>query len=155
MWLDPVLPQMLNEVLYVMALVSTQGLRMNLPPPHTGEQLPRRLMLSQGGVGDEQIHAQTAPVLHEGMAAVAELGRLAVAFSHELRVRIGGALVGSVGTLLALKQALRRNRRAARPGVKAVELRRNGGQCRFGQFLHPAQRVIGRNPGFDREIVKH
>lgn len=103
MWLDLVLPQMLDEVLYVVTLVDTQGLRVDLPAPGAGEQLAGGLMLGQGGVGDERIHAQAAPVLHEGMAAVAEFGRLAVAFSHELRFRISGALVGGVGTFLTLE----------------------------------------------------
>jgi len=56
---------------------------------------------------------------------------------------------------LGLEQTLRRDRWAARPGIKAIQFCRNGRQCRLGQFLHPAQRVIGRNPGLDREIVKH
>ncbi len=56
---------------------------------------------------------------------------------------------------LGFEQALRRNRRSARLGVKAFEFGRNGRQCRLGQFFHPAQRVNDRNPGLDREIVKH
>ena len=42
-------------------------------------------------VGDQQIHAQAAAVLHDCVAAVAEFG-----------FRIGGVPVGSVGTFLFL-----------------------------------------------------
>ena len=100
---DVVLAKMLDEVLHVVALVDTQGLGVDLPAPGTGQQLAGRLVFGQGGVGDEQIHAQATTVLHERMAAVAQFGRLAVAFSHELRCGIGAALVGGVGALLALE----------------------------------------------------
>ena len=38
-------------------------------------------------------------------------------------------------------------------GLWRVELGGNGRQRRVGQFLHRSERMIGRNPGFDREIV--
>lgn len=56
---------------------------------------------------------------------------------------------------LGLEQALRRDRRAPRPGVKAVELGRNGRKRRVGQLLHRPEGMIGWNPGVDREVVKH
>lgn len=66
---------------------------MNLAKPGAGERLPSRFMLGQGGIGDEQINAQVATVLHEHMAAVAEPGRLAVTFPYELRLGIDGVPV--------------------------------------------------------------
>lgn len=103
MGFDLVLPHMLNEVLHVVALVGPQRLGGNPAPPSAGEQLASHFVFGHRRIGDEQIDAQTATVLHEHMAAIAEFGRLAVAFAHALRVGIGGALVGSIGALLALE----------------------------------------------------
>mgnify|MGYP001648695254 CR=1 FL=1 len=55
---DVVFAQMLDEVFHMLALVVSQPLGMNLARPGTGEQLPSRFMLGQGGIGDEQINAQ-------------------------------------------------------------------------------------------------
>lgn len=68
-----------------------------------GQQLAAGRMFGHCRVGDQQIDAQTAAVLHERMTTVAELGRLAIALAHKLCIGVSGAPVGGAGALLTFE----------------------------------------------------
>lgn len=97
------LPQMAHEFFDVIALVSTQALRMNMPTPSTGEQLARSAMFGLGGFGDQDVDAQADPIHQEHVTSIAEPCKLSVPLPHEPGFRVGCALVGGVRALLALE----------------------------------------------------
>src|SRR5690606_19303723 len=85
---DPVLAKVLNERLAVITLVCTQRLGMDALPAQPRQQLLGDLWFARARVADQQIRAQPRAVLHEGVPAKAQFGRLPVAPPHELRLRI-------------------------------------------------------------------
>ena len=100
---DSMLSQVGHELLDVVALVGSERLRTNAPASCPGEHRTGRTVFGLGRFGDQYVDAQPVAVFHEYMPAVAELRRLAVALSHEARVRIGRALVRGVRALLTLE----------------------------------------------------
>ena len=85
--------QMWNTIVDVVALVGAKRLGVNASAARAGEHRACGEMLGQDRFGHEDVHAQPATVLQEHMPAVAQSGRLAVAFPHQAHIRIGGALV--------------------------------------------------------------
>src|SRR3974390_1133152 len=65
---------------------------------------------------------QTIAVLHQRMAHVAQLGRLAITFLVEPRLRLGRACMGLVGSLLLVEAALGIASRPVLPLVAALLL---------------------------------
>jgi hypothetical protein len=100
---DGVLTQVSDKVFDVIALVRTQGLRVNASVARSREQLAGRLMLSLRGIGDQDIDTQSMAIFHQYVPAIAQFGGLAVALAHEPGVRIGGAPVGRIRSLLAFE----------------------------------------------------
>ena len=97
------LAQVRDEILDVVTLVCRQRLGMNATATGAREQGSCSTVFGLRRFGDQNVDAQPVAVLHEHMPAVAELRRLAVALSHEARVRIGRALMRRVRALLALE----------------------------------------------------
>ena len=98
-----VLAQVPDRFLHLIALVGTERLRVNVPAARTREELTRSTMLGLGRFRDDDIDTQSVAILHEHMPAVAELGRLALAFSQESRLGIGRALMRGIRALLAFE----------------------------------------------------
>ena len=131
-----VLAQLRNEVLHVIALVRRQALGVNPATPGASEHLTGCTVLRLRRFGHQNVHAQAVAVLHEHMAAVAEFGRLPVAFAHEARFWIGRALVRRVRALLALEVD-------HAPAVAAIR----------GRLAVLALETLERGPGVDQRAV--
>lgn len=161
--------EMRDEILGVVTLVGAQRLGMDTSAPGAREHRARGAVFGLGRFGHQNVDAQAIAVLHEHMPAVAQFGRLAVAFPHEPRVWIGGALVGGVRALLAFEVdhpgavaavlrrfailALEAFERGSRFDQGAIDSEMIRGQKLFpvGQadhFVKEAARNIGRNQAF-------
>ena len=135
-WPNTVFAQVRDELLHVVALVHRQRLGVDAAPAGAGEHRARSAVLGLCRFGHQNVHAQTVAVLHEHMAAVAQLGRLAVALPHEARVRIGRALMGRIRALLALE--------VDHAGTVASVL---------GRLTVLALEALERGPGIDQRAV--
>src|SRR6185437_1940570 len=97
--------QVADEAAHVIGLVGAQ--RDTTPRAPAIEHDQRRFALGRARrQSDRPIHNQAVAVLHQRVAHVAELGRLAVALLVEPRLGVRGAPVRLVGALLLLEAAL-------------------------------------------------
>ena len=116
---DAATAQLLNEAAHVISFVGAQR-----DPSSAGAAVQhgeRRLPLGgAGGLGEDAIDRQAVTVLHQCVAHVAEPGRLTVALLVEPRLRISGALMGLVGSLLLMEATLGVAARALGVVVAAV-----------------------------------
>ena len=104
-----------DESLVVIALVSPERAHA-LPSLASAIKHGRRgLGLKQRRIGDRQIDEQSASVLHQRVRPEAELGGLAIALAHQLRLRVGARFVRGVGSLLAPEV---HHARAVTPGAR-------------------------------------
>src|ERR1700678_3977871 len=104
---DDVAPaQLLDEAAHIVGFVGAKGDPSSAPGPAVQHGQCRFPLGSASSLSDDAVDRQAMAVLHQRMAHVAELGRLAVALLVEPRLRIGSALVGLVGALLLVKAPL-------------------------------------------------
>jgi len=131
-----VLPEMVDETARAVGFVRTQGQWVAMLATLARQHVFGRYRFVQARIGHGQVDTQSIAVIHQGMATVRELRRLAIALAHELGLGIGAALMRLVRAALALEV----------DHSGAVTPRRRGRAIFWSDAFQ-------RRPGFDQRTV--